>query len=70
MRVLSRYGEALLPIHISDEVKPGELFSTFHTIEAFLNCLTSPYRDRQVGTPEYKITAVRIEKLDDKKAQQ
>lgn len=70
VRVLSRYGEALLPIHISDEVKPGELFSTFHTIEAFLNCLTSPYRDRQVGTPEYKITAVRIEKLDDKKAQQ
>lgn len=66
VRVLSRYGEAVLPVHISDEVKPGELFSTFHTIEAFLNCLTSPYRDKQVGTPEYKVTAVRIEKLNGK----
>ena len=63
IRLLSRYGQAVLPIHISDEVNPGELFSTFHTAEAFLNCVTSPYRDGYVGTPEYKVTAVKIEKL-------
>jgi len=27
------------------------------------NNVTSPYRDRHTLTPEYKVTAVRIEKL-------
>jgi len=44
-------------------VKPGELFATFHTTEVFLNRLIGPGRDNVVHTPEYKITAVRIEKL-------
>ena len=65
VRVLSRYGEAVLPLNISNEVKPGELFATFHTAKAYLNCVTSPFRDSYVGTPEYKVTAVRIEKFDD-----
>ncbi|MBS1791705.1 MAG: formate dehydrogenase subunit alpha [Acidobacteria bacterium] len=63
VRLLSRYGEAILPIRISTSVKPGELFATFHTAEAYLNCVTSPHRDAYTGTPEYKVTAVRIEKL-------
>lgn len=62
VRVRSRYGETMLPIRVSSAVKPNELFATFHTTEVFLNRLTSPYRDRYVKTPEYKITAVRIEK--------
>jgi formate dehydrogenase major subunit len=63
VRIRSRYGEAILPIRITSYVKPGELFATFHTAEAFLNHVTSPYRDRYVQTPEYKVTAVRIERL-------
>ncbi len=63
VRVYSRYGEATLPIRITSSIKPGELFATFHTAEAFLNRVTSPYRDRYVQTPEYKVTAVRIERL-------
>jgi formate dehydrogenase major subunit len=62
VRVRSRYGEAVLPVRITSSVKPGELFATFHTAEVFLNRLTSPHRDRYVKTPEYKITAVQIEK--------
>ena len=62
VRVRSRYGEALLPIRITSSVRPGELFATFHTAEVFLNRLTSPHRDRYVNTPEYKLTAVQIEK--------
>ena len=58
----SRYGEAILPIRITPTVKPGELFATFHTAEVFLNRVTSPHRDRYVKSPEYKVTAVRIEK--------
>jgi len=62
VRVHSRYGKAVLPIRITSSVKPGELFATFHTAEVFLNRLTGPHRDRYVKTPEYKITAVQIEK--------
>jgi formate dehydrogenase major subunit len=62
-RVASRYGEALLPINISAEVKPGEVFATFHTTEAFLNHVTGGHRDGYVSAPEYKVTAVRIEKI-------
>ncbi|HLN97545.1 MAG TPA: molybdopterin dinucleotide binding domain-containing protein, partial [Pyrinomonadaceae bacterium] len=62
VRVRSRYGEAVIPIRTTAAVKPGNLFATFHTAEVFLNRLTTPYRDRYVKTPEYKITAVHIEK--------
>lgn len=62
VRVRSRYGEAVLPIRITSTVKPGELFATFHTAEVFLNRVTSPYQDRYVKSPEYKITAAQIEK--------
>ncbi len=62
VRVHSRYGEAALPIRITSSAKPGELFATFHTAEVFLNRVTSPHRDRYVKSPEYKVTAVQIEK--------
>jgi formate dehydrogenase major subunit len=62
VRVRSRYGSADLPINISRTVKSGELFATFHTPEVFLNFITGPGRDGYVGAPEYKRTAVRIEK--------
>jgi formate dehydrogenase major subunit len=62
VRICSRYGQAVLPIKIEDSVRPGELFATFHTPEVFLNNVTSPHRDNYVGTPEYKVTAVRIER--------
>jgi formate dehydrogenase major subunit len=62
VQIRSRYGEATLPIRITSTVKPGELFATFHTAGVFLNRVTSPHRDRYVKSPEYKVTAVKIEK--------
>jgi len=62
----SRHGEAKLPVHINDAMKRGELFCTFHSPEIFLNHITSPVRDRFVLAPEFKVTAVRIEKLPEK----
>jgi formate dehydrogenase major subunit len=61
VEVCSRYGKAVLPIRITSTVRQGELFATFHTAEVFLNRVTSPHRDRYVKSPEYKVTAVRIE---------
>jgi formate dehydrogenase major subunit len=63
VRVASRYGEAILPLQVSTIVKKGELFSTFHTPEIFLNRVTSSYRDRYTQAPEYKVAAVRVERL-------
>lgn len=59
----SRYGKTRLPLRITDSVKPGELFATFHTAQAFLNRVTSPFRDAHVQSPEYKVTAVNIQEL-------
>ena len=63
MRVHSRYGSAELPLHISERIRPGELYSTFHRPDLQVNRLTSNVRDRLVNSPEYKLTAVRIDVL-------
>jgi formate dehydrogenase major subunit len=62
--IKSSYGEAKMPVQINNRVKKGELFCTFHSPEIFLNHITSPYRDRFVLAPEFKVTAVRIEKIN------
>lgn len=63
VRLLSAYGEALLPAEVTGKVKDGELFASFHDPEVFLNYATGPTRDRFTLAPEFKVTAVRIEKL-------
>ena len=63
IRIRSRYGEAILAINIGNSVRPGELFATFHTSKVFLNHVTSTHRDKYVDTPEYKVTAVRLEPI-------
>jgi predicted molibdopterin-dependent oxidoreductase YjgC len=45
------------------ELRPTALFATFHTAATFLNAVTGPYADRATDTPEYKVRAVRIEKV-------
>ncbi|MDC7690433.1 formate dehydrogenase subunit alpha [Vogesella indigofera] len=61
----SRYGSAVLPLNISEAQQPGQLFASFHRPDLLLNRLTSAVRDRLVHSPEYKLTAVRVEKLAD-----
>ncbi|RPI55753.1 MAG: formate dehydrogenase subunit alpha [Acidobacteria bacterium] len=63
VRLVSRYGSATLPVHVSPAIRAGELFATFHTTAALLNNVTGPHVDRITGTPEYKVTAVRMEKV-------
>lgn len=64
VRIRSRYGMATMPIKINLAVTPGELFTTFHTAEIFLNAVTSSHRDSFVGAPEYKVTAVSVAKIE------
>ena len=63
VKMQSRYGEALLPVQISSQMKTGELFATFHDPKVFLNYATGAVRDRFTQAPEFKVTAVKIEKL-------
>ncbi|MBI3886027.1 MAG: formate dehydrogenase subunit alpha [Opitutae bacterium] len=63
VRLRSEQGSADLPVQLSDHVKPGEVYTTFHSTRVFLNQITTSHRDRYTKTPEYKVTAVRIEKL-------
>jgi formate dehydrogenase major subunit len=59
--LVSRHGRTVMPVRIVDSLPAGVLFATFHTPEAFLNRVTSNVQD-PVGTPEYKVTAVRVAK--------
>lgn len=63
VRLKSAYGEAVLPAEVTSKVKDGELFASFHDARIFLNYATGPTRDRFTQAPEYKVTAVRVEKL-------
>ena len=60
----SRYGSVALPAKISDAVRRRGAFRDFpqhRSLSEFL--VTSPECDGITSTPEYKRTAVRIEKL-------
>ena len=62
VRVRSRHGAFTLRARLTTEVRPGELFATFHAVEAWVNRATGPGRDTVTGTPEYKVTAVSLER--------
>jgi len=64
VRVRSRYGEAVLPAETTERVLPGTVFATFNDPATLLNRVTGPHRDPDTNTPDYKVTAVRIEPID------
>jgi len=60
--VESRWGRIRARAHISDRIAPGTLFLSFHHPETHTNALTGPQRDPLSQCPEYKVTAVRLER--------
>jgi formate dehydrogenase major subunit len=60
--VESPRGKVDIKAHITDEMKPGILSSTFHFPEIMLNIITSDEHDSQAKCPEYKVVACRIRK--------
>lgn len=60
VKLQSPNGDTQLQVQISDEVKPGILFTTFHFPEIAINHLTSGIFDQETMTPEYKVVAVRL----------
>ncbi len=60
----SRRGRILIRTGITERVPKGVLFSTFHYQEAPINRLTNDAIDPIAKIPEFKVCAVRIEKID------
>lgn len=63
VRLVSARGEAVLPLAISGRVQRGQLFTSFHFPSTDVNALLSSSADESSKCPEYKVSAVRVEKL-------
>jgi len=48
---------------VTKAANPGTVFMTFHYPESRTNILVGDARDEFSGCPEYKVSAVRIEKV-------
>lgn len=63
VQVTSRRGSIGLKAKVTDWVKPGQVFTSFHFSESPANLLTNSARDPISKTPELKVAAVRVEKV-------
>ncbi|MCY9783441.1 formate dehydrogenase subunit alpha [Nocardiopsis sp. EMB25] len=63
VEVASARGAVVLPVRITDDVAPGEVFAAFHFPDAPVNRLTSSHTDEVTGCPEYKVTAVALRRI-------
>ena len=62
-RVFSARGEVVLRASVTEEVKPGILYTTFHFPEAIVNNVTGHGCDADTMCPEYKVVAVDVERI-------
>ena len=60
----SRSGEIVLPAQVTDRVRPGVVYTTFHFPESGANVVTTENSDWATNCPEYKVTAVEIVKVN------
>jgi formate dehydrogenase alpha subunit len=63
VKVISRRGELVAKTKISEKSPPKVVYMTFHFAESAANLLTNAALDPVAKIPEFKVTAVRIEKL-------
>ncbi|MCR4553469.1 MAG: formate dehydrogenase subunit alpha [Succinivibrionaceae bacterium] len=64
IRVSSRRGTITSEARVSDKVSPGETWMPFHFPDGNANVLTNAALDKFARIPEYKVCAIRIEKLE------
>jgi formate dehydrogenase major subunit len=66
----SRSGEIVLPAEVTERVRPGVVYTTFHFPESGANVVTTENSDWATNCPEYKVTAVEIVKVNQPSAWQ
>jgi anaerobic selenocysteine-containing dehydrogenase len=62
VKIGSRRGEIAVKAKVTERSQNGNVFLAFHHRDALTNILTSEHKDPITGTPEYKFSAVKIEK--------
>lgn len=60
----SERGSIQIKVELSNNIKEGILFTTFHFPEVGINFITSSVEDVDSLTPEYKVVAVDIERVN------
>jgi formate dehydrogenase major subunit len=63
VNITSRRGSVKVKAEVTRATNPGTLFMTFHFPESRTNILIGSAVDEFTGCPEYKISAVRVEKV-------
>lgn len=63
IKVTSRRGEVVTRVTVTDRVQPGMIWMTLHYKESPVNELTVNAFDPITGTGEYKVCAVKLEKV-------
>ena len=63
IKISSRRGEIEAKAKITDKVHKGVVFIPFHFVEGAANTLTNPVLDPVAKIPEYKVCAVKVEKI-------
>ena len=64
VKVISRRGEIEPKVRITESCLTGVVFMTFHFSESATNILTNSALDPISKTPEFKVCAVRVEKIE------
>jgi formate dehydrogenase major subunit len=60
----SRSGDVSLHATITDRVQPGVVYTTFHHARSGVNVITTDYSDWATNCPEYKVTAVQVQRTN------
>ncbi|MBH8579234.1 formate dehydrogenase subunit alpha [Bisbaumannia pacifica] len=61
--ITSRAGQTVLRARLSERMQPGVVYTTFHHPGSGANVITTDNSDWATNCPEYKVTAVQVEKV-------
>lgn len=61
--ITSRVGQTVLRARLTDKMLPGVVYTTFHHPGSGANVITTDNSDWATNCPEYKVTAVQVEKV-------
>ncbi|CBV41781.1 formate dehydrogenase subunit alpha [Halomonas elongata] len=61
--ITSRSGQTVLRARLSERMQPGVVYTTFHHPGSGANVITTNSSDWATNCPEYKVTAVQVEKV-------
>ncbi|TCJ11911.1 formate dehydrogenase subunit alpha [Parasulfuritortus cantonensis] len=70
VNIVSRAGETVLHARLSERMQPGVVYTTFHWPASGANVVTTENSDWATNCPEYKVTAVQIQRVEQPSAWQ